>query len=171
MVGMLTYAWVWLLKRRLWRGVILCIILMMLIKIQNIHCYQIRGLWSSFSLPLLLFDQIILWWALLTRSRILRWALRPMERPLERPLENLLLQNHWANFNQTWHKASLGEGDSSMFKWRAPPFSKERWKTLTKLKHLLLQNIYNHMCLLIWTVFSGERCGPWASCSMVIFMS
>ena len=21
------------------------------------------------------------------------------------------------------------------------------------------------MCLLIWTVFSGERCGPWASCS------
>ena len=28
----------------------------------------------------------------------------------------LLLQNHWANFNQTWHKASLGEGDSSLFK-------------------------------------------------------
>ena len=23
---------------------------------------------------------------------------------------------------------------------------------------------YNYMCLLIWTVFSGERCGPWASC-------
>ena len=22
------------------------------------------------------------------------------------------------------------------------------------------------MCLLIWTVFSGERCGPWASCFM-----
>ena len=29
---------------------------------------------------------------------------------------HLLLQNHWANFNQTWHKASLGEGDSSLFK-------------------------------------------------------
>ena len=28
----------------------------------------------------------------------------------------LLLQNHWANFNQTWHKASLGEGDSSQMK-------------------------------------------------------
>ena len=28
----------------------------------------------------------------------------------------LLLQNHWANFNQTWHKASLGEGESSLFK-------------------------------------------------------
>ena len=27
----------------------------------------------------------------------------------------LLLQKHWANFNQTWHKASLGEVDSSFF--------------------------------------------------------
>ena len=27
-----------------------------------------------------------------------------------------LLQNHWANFNQTWHKASLRKGDSSLFK-------------------------------------------------------
>jgi hypothetical protein len=31
---------------------------------------------------------------------------------------NLLLQNHWANFNQTWHKSSLGGGDSSLFKQR-----------------------------------------------------
>ena len=29
---------------------------------------------------------------------------------------HLLLQNHWTNFNQTWHKASLGVGDSSLFK-------------------------------------------------------
>ena len=29
---------------------------------------------------------------------------------------------------------------------------------------LLLMLLYNHMCLLIWTVFSGEPCGPWASC-------
>ena len=29
---------------------------------------------------------------------------------------HLLLQNHWAVFNQTWHKVSLGEGDSSLFK-------------------------------------------------------
>ena len=29
----------------------------------------------------------------------------------------LLLQNHWAN--QTWHKESLSEGDSSLIKWRA----------------------------------------------------
>ena len=29
---------------------------------------------------------------------------------------HLLLKNHWANFNQSWHKASLVEGDSSLFK-------------------------------------------------------
>ena len=34
---------------------------------------------------------------------------------------HLLLQNHWVNFKQTWHKASLGEGDSGLFKWRGPP--------------------------------------------------
>jgi hypothetical protein len=30
----------------------------------------------------------------------------------------LLLQNHWTNFIQTWHKSSLGEGDSRLFKGR-----------------------------------------------------
>ena len=29
---------------------------------------------------------------------------------------HLILQNHWANFNQTWHKSSFGEGDLSFFK-------------------------------------------------------
>ena len=58
---------------------------------------------------------------------------------------HLLLQNHWTNFNQTWHKASLGEGDSSLFKRRAPPFSKGRnirnsKNTLTNLKNILMQN-------------------------------
>jgi hypothetical protein len=32
------------------------------------------------------------------------------------PFKNLLLQNHWANLNQTCHKSFLGEGDSSLFK-------------------------------------------------------
>jgi hypothetical protein len=27
----------------------------------------------------------------------------------------LYLQNHWANFNQTRHKSSLGKGDSRLF--------------------------------------------------------
>ena len=39
---------------------------------------------------------------------------------------HLFLQNHWTNFNQTWHKASLDEGDLSLIKWRALPFSKGR---------------------------------------------
>ena len=36
------------------------------------------------------------------------------------------LQNHLANFNQTWHKASFGKGDSTFWKWRATPFFKGR---------------------------------------------
>ena len=27
------------------------------------------------------------------------------------------------------------------------------------------------MCLLIWTVFSGERCGPWASCFGLTYLA
>ena len=41
-------------------------------------------------------------------------------------LKNLLLKNRWANFNQTWHKSSFGKGDSSLFKWRDPSYSKGR---------------------------------------------
>ena len=43
-----------------------------------------------------------------------------------RTFKNLLLQNHWAIFDQTRHKASSGEDDSSLFKWRVMPFSKCR---------------------------------------------
>ena len=35
---------------------------------------------------------------------------------------HLLLQNHWTNFNQTWPKASLVEGNSSLLKWRDMSF-------------------------------------------------
>ena len=49
------------------------------------------------------------------------------------------LQNHWANFNQTWRKTCFGEGNSSLNNWRAPLFSKRRYlqnskNTLTNLK-------------------------------------
>ena len=27
--------------------------------------------------------------------------------------DNFIIQNQWANFNQTWHKAFFGEGNSS----------------------------------------------------------
>ena len=39
---------------------------------------------------------------------------------------HLLLQNHWANFSQTLHKAFLGEGNWSLNKWRDMPFFKGR---------------------------------------------
>ena len=32
--------------------------------------------------------------------------------------KNLFLENHWANFNQTWHNVTICERDSSFFKWR-----------------------------------------------------
>ena len=34
--------------------------------------------------------------------------------------KNLLLQNYWAYFNQTWHKVSLGEGNSGFFQMKGP---------------------------------------------------
>ena len=36
----------------------------------------------------------------------------------------LLLQNHCAIFNQTCHKASLGEGDSSLLQMKGPAYFK-----------------------------------------------
>ena len=61
--------------------------------------------------------------------------------------KKLFLQNYWANFNQIWHNASFGEGDSSLFKWRGLPIFKGDNKLLrnskiklTKLKNPLLQN-------------------------------
>ena len=35
--------------------------------------------------------------------------------------KNLPLQNHWANFNQTWHNLFIGERDSSYSNERQPP--------------------------------------------------
>ena len=35
---------------------------------------------------------------------------------------HLLLQNHWANFNQTWHKSSLGDEDLSFLNEGSRPF-------------------------------------------------
>ena len=53
------------------------------------------------------------------------------------------LLNHWANFNLTWHKASLGEGDESFFKWRVTPFSTAQsifgWRGLKVLQIRFIQ--------------------------------
>ena len=39
---------------------------------------------------------------------------------------HLLLQNHWANFNHTWHKAPLVKGIQVSSNEGPPPFSKGR---------------------------------------------
>ena len=50
---------------------------------------------------------------------------------------HLLLHNQWANFKQTWQKASVGGEDSSLFNWIIPPFSKRNSETtLTNLKKI-----------------------------------
>ena len=46
---------------------------------------------------------------------------------------HLLLQNHWANFNQTWHKAFFGDEDWSLFKWKGPPFSRRNNYEIAKI--------------------------------------
>ena len=70
----------------------------------------------------------------------------------------------------------------SLFKWKVQTFL--HWEMITKLQKYFNEilkssppeplgqfyNINNHnfaqMYSLIWTGFSGERCGPWASCSI-----
>ena len=47
---------------------------------------------------------------------------------------HLLLQNHLNNFNQTWHKAFLDDGNSILFKWRASPFQRgDNWRNIKNL--------------------------------------
>ena len=49
---------------------------------------------------------------------------------------HLLLQNHWANFNQTWHKASLGEGDSSLLSKGPHPFPRrDNYEKVNQLRN------------------------------------
>ena len=48
------------------------------------------------------------------------------------PHFRLILQNHWFNFNQTWHKTSLGNWNSSLFKWKATfvlHMGTQKWKS------------------------------------------
>ena len=63
-------------------------------------------------------------------------------------LKNHLLQNHWANFNHTWQKASLVKEDLSLFKWKGHTFLEKYIHEIKKssLLELLGQfyNIYNH---------------------------
>lgn len=47
------------------------------------------------------------------------------------------LQQHWVNFNQTWHKAPFGKGDSKIF---SKGVNQELLKNFDKFKNLLMEN-------------------------------
>ena len=65
--------------------------------------------------------------------------------PIPRGDNYEIAKTHWRNSNiffsrttwpdsyQTWHKASLGDGNSVLFKWRATPFTKGRWLQNAKI--------------------------------------
>ena len=69
-----------------------------------------------------------------------------------------LLQNHWANFNQTWHKASLGDGfEFVQMKGPTHEIAKIHWwnnknffsrkSSIQRISKLIAQSIHT------WSVF------------------
>ena len=73
------------------------------------------------------------------------------------PYLHVLLQNHWAIFNQNWYKASLGEVSPSLNKWRGGSIPLPKWdnfdienirrwvvlnRTLALFKPHMVQRIY-----------------------------
>ena len=71
-----------------------------------------------------------------------------------------LRQNHWANFNQTWHDASLGEGDFTLFKWRTVSFPKGEIITIiTKIHKQNLKILFSRTTDPISTNFGTKH--PW----------
>ena len=72
---------------------------------------------------------------------------------------NLLFQNHWANFNQTWHKASLGEGDLSLFKWGPHPFPRGDNYEITKIRWKIKKIIFSRTTGPILTKLGTKH--PW----------
>jgi hypothetical protein len=52
----------------------------------------------------------------------------------------ILFQNHWANFNQTWHKSSLGGGIQVCTNEGDCPSPRGGKNALKIFKNLLLQN-------------------------------
>jgi hypothetical protein len=58
-----------------------------------------------------------------------------------------LLQNCWTNCNQSWHKSSLGKGNSKFFIWRTTLFFKGRYNSEREKKiHWRFNTMYNATC-------------------------
>ena len=68
---------------------------------------------------------------------------------------NFLLQNHWTNFNQTWHKPSLDERDSRFY--QQGPFNYKTgddWFSPFQINVMIYHyHSCEQMCLLILTGF------------------
>ena len=71
----------------------------------------------------------------------------------------LFIQNHWANFNQTWHKASLGEGYLSLNKWRARPFRRGDNYEIAKIHWRILKIVFSRTTEPISAKFAMKH--PW----------
>ena len=71
----------------------------------------------------------------------------------------MFFQNHRVNFNQTWHKSSLGEEDSSSLKWRAK----------TPLKVEIIAKA--HVNFFVIKFVRCLRCPPRDCCKLFTFSS
>ena len=71
----------------------------------------------------------------------------------------LLLQNHWVTFNQTWHKSSLGEGDSSLLKRRTTSFPRGDYYEIAKIHGRNLKIFFSRTTGPILTTFGTKH--PW----------
>ena len=60
--------------------------------------------------------------------------------------------NHLANFNQTWHNSSLGEGGSILFKWMAPPFL--QGEIIINCKNTYIDKLKKNILQNRWTYFN-----------------
>ena len=71
--------------------------------------------------------------------------------------KNLRLQNHWANFSQTWHKASLVEGNSGFINKDHSILNKEIWSFSSLYErydiHSFAQMFINLNRILKWAIW------------------
>ena len=82
-------------------------------------------------------------------SLVIIWFLSVVRRHCRRCR---LLQIYWANFNQTWHKASLDKRNYSLFKWMTtPPFLRGDNNEIVT-KHW--RNLEIFFSKTIWTIFN-----------------
>ena len=73
--------------------------------------------------------------------------------------KTLLLQSHSSNFNQTWYKASLGKGESSLFKWRARRFPREYNYEIANIHWRNLKIFFSRTARLVYTKNGTSRLG------------